>query len=455
MSDLFNADYSYVQLLNLSASRDDDNVTSDDVLLPAARLTDGLPGAGGTMLVVAGLFDRYVAPVVVIAGLLSNLVALFVFSERSMQRRSSSVYLAAISVVGVAFLSCVMLSWTARTSIDVYRLDGACRTLTYVTHASIRIRTTSAGTSVRETTCLVPRPRRDIVRDNSHRPTRRSSTVQLSRLGRCELAVTQRTSQSVTHVSSFLGVWYVVAFTVERFLVVQYPLRRRSLCTAVKARRAVVGLAAFAGAAHGYGAWTTGVTRPWPGSGPICAPLRRYAGLLSAVHVVDTVLTLLLPFVVISLLNVRIVVAVLRQNRARQAMATDVAPAIRGYSLDGRRRGGQRPALRRHVRQLVAGRRSRHDHFRVTRLLVTVSLSFLGLNLPRHAARLYALVGGSSPTLTLLACERLFNVVYYAHFAVNIILYATLGGSKFRAALRRRCRAVCRCAAAAAADDAH
>jgi len=57
----------------------------------------GLAGGAGTLLVVAGLVDRYVAPVVIIVGLLSNLVALFVFSERSMLRRSSNVYLAAIS----------------------------------------------------------------------------------------------------------------------------------------------------------------------------------------------------------------------------------------------------------------------------------------------------------------------------------------------------------------------
>jgi len=195
MRDLFDVDFSYEQLfrqLNSCGSRD--NNASDDVV---PGLVGGLAG-GGTMLVVAGLIDRFVAPVVVIAGLVSNLVALFVFSERSMQRRSSNVYLAAISVVGVGFLACVMLSWTTHTSVDVYRLDGACKTLTYL-----------------------------------------------------------------TYVSSFLGVWYVVGFTVERFVAVHYPLRRLSLCTAVKARRTVVGLAVFAGAAYGYGAWTSGVTEPW------------------------------------------------------------------------------------------------------------------------------------------------------------------------------------------------
>lgn len=40
-------------------------------------------------------------------------------------------------------------------------------------------------------------------------------------------------------VCSFLSVWYVVAFTVERFIAVLYPLKRQSMCTV---RRAVIVL---------------------------------------------------------------------------------------------------------------------------------------------------------------------------------------------------------------------
>lgn len=104
--------------------------------------------------------------------------------------------------------------------------------------------------------------------------------------------------------------------------------------------------------------------------------------------------------------------------------------------------------LHRYVREQVRRRRSPHDQFRVTKLLLTVSVAFLALNLPRHATRVYTLVVSADhryrPSLTFLACEKLFNVVYYAHFAVNIVLYATVGGNKFRSALRRRCRCLCR-----------
>jgi len=241
-----------------------------------------------------------------------------------------NVYLAAISGVGVGFLACVMLSWTAHASIDVYRLNGACQTLTYV-----------------------------------------------------------------THVTSFLGVWYVIAFTVERYIAVHYPLRRMSLCTPAKARRAVVALALFAGVVYSYSAWMSDVTEPWPDAGRICAPLRRYAAVMTAVHVVDTAMTLLLPFLLITLLNVRIAVTVFRHNRARQAMAARVPqrPPCRDCPPPAVDVDRDRRILHRFVGGALVGcRRSvAHDQFRVTKLLLAVSVVFLVLNLPRHAARAYTL----------------------------------------------------------------
>lgn len=50
-------------------------------------------------------------------------------------------------------------------------------------------------------------------------------------------------------LSSFLSVWYVVAFTFERFIVVLYPLKRQSWCTVRRAKLVIVGLT-FLGGLH-------------------------------------------------------------------------------------------------------------------------------------------------------------------------------------------------------------
>jgi len=48
----------------------------------------------------------------------------------------------------------------------------------------------------------------------------------------------------LSSVCSFLSVWFVVAFTVERFVAVKYPLHRPAVCTVARARAVLIGLTA-------------------------------------------------------------------------------------------------------------------------------------------------------------------------------------------------------------------
>lgn len=50
-------------------------------------------------------------------------------------------------------------------------------------------------------------------------------------------------------VCSFLSVWFVVAFTVERFIAVLYPLKRQTMCTVRRAKTVLCGLTIL-GALH-------------------------------------------------------------------------------------------------------------------------------------------------------------------------------------------------------------
>jgi len=87
-------DYMYMLRKLLSNASRDNNNESDVVPLLAGL--HPYPGGNATVaFVFARLLDRSVTPAVVVAGLIGNLVALIVFSQRSMQRRSSNVYLPA------------------------------------------------------------------------------------------------------------------------------------------------------------------------------------------------------------------------------------------------------------------------------------------------------------------------------------------------------------------------
>lgn len=43
-------------------------------------------------------------------------------------------------------------------------------------------------------------------------------------------------------VSSVLSAWFVVAFTIERFIAVLYPLKRQTMCTVRRAKIVIIGL---------------------------------------------------------------------------------------------------------------------------------------------------------------------------------------------------------------------
>ena len=43
-----------------------------------------------------------------------------------------------------------------------------------------------------------------------------------------------------------LSVWFTVAFTVERFIAIQYPLQRPRMCTVHRAKTAVASLTTLA-----------------------------------------------------------------------------------------------------------------------------------------------------------------------------------------------------------------
>jgi len=46
----------------------------------------------------------------------------------------------------------------------------------------------------------------------------------------------------ISGMCNFLSVWLVVAFTLERFIAVLYPLQRQSVCTVKRAKGVLVAL---------------------------------------------------------------------------------------------------------------------------------------------------------------------------------------------------------------------
>ena len=310
--------------------------------------------------------DTYLLPLMAVVGLAGNMVSFVVFVATYMRRLSSSVYLAALSMVDMVFLLCVLFSWGVNIGVDLYQQDGWCQTFIYL-----------------------------------------------------------------TYVSSFLSVWYVVSFTVERYIAVHYPLRRYDFCTTGRAKMVVVGLALFAALLYSFGTWTSGVT-VYLGM-PVCGPLPKYGSAVSIINNIDTIITLILPFLAILIMNVKIAYKVIQFYRARRTV-TEHRCAL---SRDSERASDSFGRLRITVSNVGRSGYLRNQ-VRVTKMLLTVSSIFLLLNLPRHSVRVYSFIRNLSeptyiPQHQLIVWQRVFHFLYYLHFCINVFLYSALG-TNFRKA---------------------
>lgn len=317
----------------------------------------------GIAMVIIQHVELYVMPLVAIVGLTGNLISFAVFVATYMRRLSSSLYLAALSMVDMVFLICVLLSWGVNIGINVYQRDGWCQMFTYL-----------------------------------------------------------------TYVSSFLSVWYVISFTVERYIAVHYPLRRYEFCTTNRAKMVVLGLACFAALIYSFGTWTSGVIVTM--GIPLCAPLRQHSHLVHIVNNIDTIITLILPFIAILFMNVRIALKVVQFYRTRRTIAETNSTVIQ--ESDSAHEGVTR--LRIAISSSVNHTGYLRNQVRVTKMLLTVSSIFLLLNLPRHLIRVYHFIRALSepeylPHHDLLIWQKVFTFLYHLHFCVNVFLYSALGAN--------------------------
>ena len=62
-----------------------------------------------------------------------------------------------------------------------------------------------------------------------------------------------------SYTNGFLSVWFVVSFSVERFIAIWKPLRKPDMCTTKRAKMVVIGLSLFAMLAYSCSLRTVGI----------------------------------------------------------------------------------------------------------------------------------------------------------------------------------------------------
>ncbi|XP_038216912.1 neuromedin-U receptor 1-like isoform X2 [Zerene cesonia] len=299
---------------------------------------------------VAHALFVYYTPVLILLGSIGNLLSVYVFFNSKLRLQSTSQYLSALAISDTIFLLQLLAPWLSAVSVTSIFYTG----------------------------------------------------------GFCQVFV------YLSYVSCCLSAWLVVAFTIERFVAVLYPLRRNAWCTVKRARHVIILLSG------GATMMNLPVLRFAIPTSDDCNIDRKYLEHAARFNLVDTMLSFSIPLSLIVLLNVWIIFGVCRLERTRhQLMKAEGSTA------------GERARQTR----LVGCPRSQQ---RVTRMLLIVSSVFVILNLPGYALRIiayaYDLQGSETMTGRWMALQQLAIMFFHTNFGINFMLYC-LTGQNFRRAV--------------------
>ncbi|CAG9860938.1 unnamed protein product [Phyllotreta striolata] len=339
------------------------------------------------------LFHEYYTPFIMVAGMLGNSVSCLVLLSTHLRLRSSSYYLAALSLVDSGYLFCAFLVYCSSGDLfNLYDRPGFCQTCIYL-----------------------------------------------------------------TYVFSFLSVWLIVAFTVERFIAVQYPLKRPYICTVKRAKMIVGALTALAFLLYAHTFWITDVIEDE------CQMRPEYQEVMEVVNYADTVGTLLIPVVMIVGMNSMIACSLFKFRSTMQVRLTDdgrprnvhACRNSTSQSTSSTKKSKDHQQLEENKKQIrVIKKLNKFSHIFVkkstnttpyytqhgiNKMLFVISSVFIVLNFPSYLIRLcyyFDSIMQLQVVRIYFDCIQQFAMLLYCtNFSINFLLY-TMCGKAFRLSLR-------------------
>lgn len=228
------------------------------------------------------------------------------------------------------------------------------------------------------------------------------------------------------YMVSDVSVWLIIAVTVERYIVVCYPLRASTMCNTRRARVVIGFLVILMFAINMHFFWTVEIVeRPRDGKNVVnCEAAAPHTHLVNEIWPwVDAFIYSFFPFVIILVLNILIIVEVVAARNHRQNMSTN-----HFHQQVRRKVGGLNPPRRKHC--------GPGESTKMTFMLLTVSFTFLLTTLPMNVwiiltpfwnQQQYEPNKKTALTLGRTICELLM----YLNHSINFFLYCATG-QKFR-----------------------
>lgn len=206
-------------------------------------------------------FYTYVTPFVLATGIIGNILSLVVFMSKNMRKLSASTYLAALSISDIcALFFYVFVDWLRRG---------------------------------------LP-----------HLPGRLEATF-LEGHGLCQLQT------YLSYISRFVSAWIIVTFTVERYIGVCHPLKRKDICGSRSSQKVIASVIAIALVLMAYKPALTGRYENSMEHQTV-ARCSRNPNLLLLSFILDSIFAMsitFVPFLLISILNFFIIRRLYFRNR--------------------------------------------------------------------------------------------------------------------------------------------
>lgn len=221
----------------------------------------------------------------------------------------------------------------------------------------------------------------------------------------------------ITHVTSFLSVWYVVLIMLDRYIVVCHPLKGHRLCSRQRVLIALTIVTAFAVLFYSYCFFTLKIDHLDDSERQLCRVRESSYQVLRLITYFDSVITFIIPMVAVFVFNLAVICSIRRF-----------------YFRQFRMSRGQLYASTSPMFNILS-----KAQVRLTVMLIIVSSVFLILNLPSHGFRFFILVNDllqrRKENFHLFLIQHCLQIMYYINFAINFLLYCTSSKS-FRRCIR-------------------
>lgn len=289
-------------------------------------------------------FFTYVTPAIFIIGLVGNILSLRVFLTKNMRKLSASVYLAALSVADLlALCFYVLTEWI----------------------------------------------RRGIPAEHGH-----VTAVFLEQNGVCQIHL------YLQYVSRFLCAWLVACFTLERYIGVCHPLRRKNICDVRSSRKIVLSLIVIAFIFCSFKPFMSEVHVVGNFNAPTCTRSESHKYLSFVFDCIFGVSITFLPFVIITVLNGFIIRKLfIRNRRHRECKVITEESIIR---------------------------------LEFTFILIAISFCFIAFNVPYIVAwyKHFELSREKMDKIAFYDSQDLLNftrTIFYFNYCINFFLYSVTG----------------------------